>query len=199
MNFNIQSFDSKIDEFSAFLDKINIAPHILVLCETWFAPSTCRDISGYKAYHCTRPGPNERGGISIYVLETLNLSCLHYSFKVNSDLEHVRIILKPNNENRKKIEIIGIYRPPYRTLLDNFFRSLESLMNKLGPNNDQIIAGDFNICGIARSPILDRYLDIMRAFNFMPHINIIHLNLVIYGEGTAVLSRREGRGKSQTS
>ena len=173
MNFNIQSFDSKIDEFSAFLDKINIAPHILVLCETWFAPSTCRDISGYKAYHCTRPGPNERGGISIYVLETLNLSCLHYSFKVNSDLEHVRIILKPNNENRKKIEIIGIYRPPYRTLLDNFFRSLESLMNKLGPNNDQIIAGDFNICGIARSPILDRYLDIMRAFNFMPHINII--------------------------
>ena len=171
MNFNIQSFDSKINEFSAFLDKINLTAHILVLTETWFAPSTCKDIPGYKAYHCTRPGTNERGGVSIYVLETLNLSCLHYSFKISSDPEHVRIILKPNNVNRKKIEIIGVYRPPYRPLLETFFRSLESILNKLGANNDQIIAGDFNICVIARSPVADRYLDSMRTFNLMPHIN----------------------------
>ena len=103
MNFNIQCFNSKIDELLVFLDQINVSPHILILTETWFAPSTCRDISGYKAYHCTRPGSNERGGVSIYILETLNLSCLHYSFKVSSDLEHVRIILKPNNVNRKKV------------------------------------------------------------------------------------------------
>ena len=173
MNFNIQCFNSKIDEFLVFLDQITISPHILVLTETWFAPSTCRDISGYKAYHCTRPGSNERGGVSIYILETLNLSCLHYSFKVNSDLEHVRIILKPNNVNRKKIEIVGIYRPPYRPLLDNFFRSIETIIKKLGVNNDQILAGDFNICGISRSPLGDRYLDFMRTFNFVPHINKI--------------------------
>ena len=49
MNFNIQSFDSKYDEFSAFFDEINLRPHILILTETWFSPTTCREIQGYKA------------------------------------------------------------------------------------------------------------------------------------------------------
>ena len=173
MNFNIQSFDSKNDEFSAFLDEIKLKPQILILTETWFAPLTCREIIGYKAYHCTRTGDNHRGGVSVYILESLNLSCLHFSCKVKPDLEHVRIILKPNNENRKKIEIVAAYRPPYRTMLDDFFRSLESIMNRLGPNNDQIIAGDFNICGTVRNPLLDKYLDLMRSYNFMPHISKI--------------------------
>ena len=173
MNFNIQSFESKYDEFSAFLDEINTKPHVLVLTETWFAPLKTREILGYKAYHCTRTGENARGGVSVYILETLNLSCLHFSCKASPDLEHVRIILKPNNENRKKIEIVGVYRPPYRHLLDDFFRSLDTIMNRLGSNNDQIIAGDFNICGTSSNPLSDRYLDIMRSYNLMPHINKI--------------------------
>ena len=79
LNFNIQSFDSKYDEFSAFLDEINLKPHIIILTETWFSPSTCSEIPGYKAYHCTRAGDNAHGGVSAYILETLNLSCLHFS------------------------------------------------------------------------------------------------------------------------
>ena len=31
MNFNIQSFESKFDELSAFLDEINTKPHVLIL------------------------------------------------------------------------------------------------------------------------------------------------------------------------
>ena len=58
-------------------------------------------------------------------------------------------------------------------MLDNFFRSIEAIIKKLGANNDQILAGDFNICGISRSPLADRYLDFMRTFNFVPHINKI--------------------------
>ena len=46
-------------------------------------------------------------------------------------------------------------------------------MNRLGSNNDQIIAGDFNICGLTSNPLSDRYLDIMRSYNLMPHINKI--------------------------
>ena len=73
----------------------------------------------------------------------------------------------------EKNEIFGIYRPPYRPLLDKFFRSLEAIIKKLGANNDQILAGDFNICGVSRSPLVDRYLDFMRTYNLMPHINKI--------------------------
>ena len=103
MNFNMQCFDRKFDEFSAFLDEISVPPQIIILTETWFSPTTCMNITGYKGYHCTRPGLNERGGVSIFVLETLNLSIVHYSSKLSADLEHVRVILKPNSENRKKI------------------------------------------------------------------------------------------------
>ena len=51
INFNIQSFDRKFDEFTAFLDNINLSPHIMILSETWFSPSTCKEILGYKSYH----------------------------------------------------------------------------------------------------------------------------------------------------
>ena len=51
MNFNIQCFDSKFDEFSAFLDNISSVPQILFLTKTWFSPTTCSNISGFKGYH----------------------------------------------------------------------------------------------------------------------------------------------------
>ena len=173
MNFNIQCFDTKIDEFSAFLHKMKWIPEILVVSETWFCPSTCREISGYKGYDCTRPALNDRGGVTIYVHESLNVTVTHYSFSVSAELEHVYITLKPQNANRKSIDIVGIYRPPYRTLVESFFNALEAILNNLRPDNDQILAGDFNICGLAPSPNLDKYLDLMRSFALVPHINKI--------------------------
>ena len=38
MNFNIQCFNTKIDEFSAFLHELNFVPKIVCLSETWFTP-----------------------------------------------------------------------------------------------------------------------------------------------------------------
>ena len=155
LNFNIQCFDTKIDEFSAFLDNINLTPDILVLTETWFSPMTCRELPGYKGYHCTRPNINDRGGVSIFVRESLNLSCTHFSSLVSVELEHVHISLKSNVTDRKNIDIIGIYRPPHRALLDNFFNSLESILNNIEVDNNQVLLGDFNICGINYSPFHD--------------------------------------------
>ena len=173
LNFNIQCFDTKIDEFSAFLDNINLTPDILVLTETWFSPLTSRELPGYKGYHCTRPNINDRGGVSIFVRESLNLSCTHFSLLVSVELEHVHISLKSNVTDRKNIDIIGIYRPPHRALLDNFFNSLESILNNIEVDNNQVLLGDFNICGINYSPFLDRYLDLLRSLSFVPHINKI--------------------------
>ena len=173
INFNIQSFDSKIDEFSAFLHEIKLNPEIIILTETWFSPLTCRDITGYKGYHCTRPNINARGGISIYVLNNLNLSLTHYSSNVSAELEYVHITLKPRDSNGKNIDIVGIYRPPYRPLVDDFFISIEAVLNNLGTGNNQIVGGDFNICGLAPSPVLDKYIDLLRSFAFVPHINKI--------------------------
>ena len=148
MNFNIQCFDTKIDEFLVFLDKMKLIPDIIILSETWFSPSTCREITGYKDYNCTRPFLNDRGGVTIYVHESLNVTLTHYSFNVSPELEHVHITLKPHDADRKSIDIIGIYRPPHRTLIENFLNSLETILNNLRTDTDQILAGDFNIFGL---------------------------------------------------
>ena len=152
MNFNIQCFDTKIDEFSVFFDQIEVIPDIIVLTETWFAPTTCRTIPGYKDYNCTRKNLNDRGGVTIYVLESLNLKCIHYSFNVSTELEYVHVTLKPNNTNRKNIDVIGIYRPPHDHLINDFFCSMESVVANLEVSNDQILMGDFNICGLKSQP-----------------------------------------------
>ena len=126
LNFNIQCYDAKIDEFSAFIDKLKLKPEILVLTETWFSPMTCKEIPGYNAYHCTRPGVHDRGGVSIYVLKNLDLYLTHYSSNVSAELEHVHITLKHKNSNMKNIDIVGIYRPPHRALVGEFLVSFES-------------------------------------------------------------------------
>ena len=70
----------------------------------------------------------------------------------------------------KKIDIIGIYRPQSASK-DAFLASLEILLNNIDSTNDLIIMGDINICGLAPSPQLNNYLDLMCSFGLIPHID----------------------------
>ena len=75
LNFNMQSFNAKIDELCEFLDQINVIPKIMVLTETWFAIDRTSTIDGFKDFHCTRPGTQEHGGVSIYILDSIPAKC----------------------------------------------------------------------------------------------------------------------------
>ena len=170
MNFNMQSFDAKIDEFSLFLHDINVTPKILCLTETWFTISNKKTIDGYKDYHSTRDVDHERGGVSLLILDSIPAKCVEISSNSSPELEHIHIRMNFSARNMKKIDVIGIYRPPNASI-NNFFSSMETLLNNVGSNNDIIIMGDFNICGLIPSPELNVYLDLMCSFALMPHID----------------------------
>ena len=158
MNFNMQSFNAKIDEFSAFLHELNILPKILCLTETWFSINNKQNISGYKAFHSTRTEDHEHGGVSIFILDSLPVNCVEISVKSLHEIEYVHVRLNFKTRNMKKIDIIGIYRPPSSSV-DEFLSSLEAVLSNIPTTNDIILMGDLNICGLAPSTSLNNFVD----------------------------------------
>ena len=170
MNINMQSFNAKIDEFSLFLDDINLTPKILCLSETWFKPDNKNSIDGYKPYHSTRDEEHDHGGVSLLISDSLPVKCLEISSHSSPELEYIHIRLNFSTRNMKKIDVIGIYRPP-KSSINDFFSSIETLLNSVDTSNDIIVMGDFNICGLLPCPTLNVYLDLMCSFSLMPHID----------------------------
>ena len=172
MNFNMQSFNAKIDEFSTFLNDLNLPPKILCLTETWFTPLNIQNIPGYKPFHSIRNGDRNHGGVSIQILDSIPVNCTEISSKSSLEIEYVHVRLIFKTRNMKKIDVVGIYRPPSSSM-DEFLSSLEILLNNIPATNDIILLGDFNICGLTPSTSLNNFVDVMCSYSLMPHINII--------------------------
>ena len=109
MNFNMQSFNAKIDEFSAFLDEIQIPPKILCLTETWFTPDYSSTIQGYKGYHCIRGENHVRGGgVSLLILDNIPVTCTKISSISSPNIEYIHVRVIFNTRNMKKL-IFWVY------------------------------------------------------------------------------------------
>ena len=100
LNFNMQSFNAKIDEFSSFLSDLNLLPKILCLTETWFTTLNQQNLRGYKAYHSIRSDDRVHGGVSILILDSIPVNCAEISSKSSLEIEfvHVRLTFKKRKE-----------------------------------------------------------------------------------------------------
>ena len=172
VNFNMQSFNAKIDEFSSFLSDLNLPPKILCLTETWFTSLNMQNIRGYKPYHSIRSDDRVHGGVSILILDSIPVNCTEISSKSSLEIEYVHVRLIFKTRNMKKIDIVGLYRPP-SSPVDEFLSSLETVLSNIPTTNDLILMGDFNICGMAPSTSLNNFVDLMCSYSLMPHINKI--------------------------
>ena len=170
--FNIRSFSKNGDEFLSYLASCNHDFDIIILTETWANNDThtlCH-IPGYIPTHNLRK--NQRGGgVSIFVKESLNFSVIETINISNDFIETTAITVKCEN-TRKKINVLGIYRPP-RGDANLFIESLTNIISQhnLG-NNESVIAGDFNICLLNEhtSAISNNFLNMMNGFFFRPII-----------------------------
>ena len=61
---------------------------------------------------------------------------------------HVKLTF---NRSGKILDTVGIYRPPNINQLNNFLDHLDFLLDSLGTNTYQILAGDLNICGLSNT------------------------------------------------
>ena len=185
MNFNIRSFSANFDQFSVFLDELVRLPDLITITETWNSADKDAEIYGYDAFHCNRPSNKRGGGVSIYVNKQLKAKSVEISKESTPELEYLHVKLVFNAPNLKPLNVIAIYRPPNSTLLQAFFDRIDSILDSLDCNTNQIFAGDLNICGLTNNSISDQLFDLMRSYSFMPHISRITRNNP-HGSSTAI-------------
>ena len=97
INFNIQSFNSKIDEFLLFLDELIRFPDIIILTETWLTGENFAEIEGYTGFHCNRQEERRGGGVSVFVKNDLKAKFVKVSMESIPEIEHLHIKLTFNS------------------------------------------------------------------------------------------------------
>ena len=151
INFNIRSFNSNIGDFSFFLDELVRKPDFIILTETWSSEDKSAEIEGYRSFHCNRPNDRIGGGVAIFVKNDLQAKSVKISMENLPEIEYIHV--KVSFANSSPLNIIGLYRPPNPGMLNLFLEYLDNLIDSIGQNTNQIIAGDLNICGLHETVI----------------------------------------------
>ena len=171
IHLNIRSVNKNFDEFQLLLASLKTCFHVIVLSETWLDdPAHWVPLPGYNAYHSVR-SLKKGGGVTILVDEKLKSMMLPQFSLVCNDAEICSVRLFTDS---KTYNIIGVYRPPDRSVacfIDLFFRTINDAEISKNPT---VIIGDFNIDMCVTNPpdSTNTYIDEFRALHFVPYITV---------------------------
>lgn len=151
------------DSFLLVLKRLNIKFDAIVLTECWLNEnSIIRTLDGYNAFHTTKY-INKAGGVTIYVKESHNTIATEPEMdEANGLIVNIGGVLN----------VIGIYRSPSFSKLNNFLNSLDENLNKLKSNCKTVLIGDLNIDLLADNPSCDNteYQSLMAHHGLLPAI-----------------------------
>ena len=181
LSLNIQSINSKYDQFVTFLDILNaqnIRIDAICLQETWLGANDSSSLYQLDNYHCIfKPKHcSSHAGLAIYLLETYEYKVLDLSR--NSDIWESLLVEIPASKQNKHIILGNIYKPPKEnnnTNIETFISELTSdLYNLDRLNTNVILAGDFNInlLQIKNRPVFANYFDLLITNGFSPSITL---------------------------
>lgn len=132
---NIRSINRNFDELMVLLERLAIEQDVIILTECWL--SKVNILPTMKNYHqfYTKQNLNKNDGVVMYIKKSLNV-------KVTEpvDTKELTCLVASFDD----IVIIGAYRPPEFTKLDNFTQSLEKIFRDFDQSNI-ILMGDLNI------------------------------------------------------
>lgn len=158
---NIRSINKNLDQFLAFLGIMNFDSDIMVLSECWLKGlQGIPQLDGYSSYY-THNNKLQNDGVVIYARRDLNINVWEPTFEDGNCL--VCTI-------GKKHALIGIYRSPSFSKIDNFISSLNKLMPSLESFPNVALIGDINIDIKANNidRCSDQYLTSMTALGMLP-------------------------------
>ena len=148
MHFNIHGLLSKIHELELMLyklDKLNRAPDVILLCETFLNKQNMflANLKGYTCHHNVRDNMG-KGGITIYVRNGIKHMYEHELVLWDEGKLETSFI-KVTDAKSKSLLIGEIYRVP-NTNEGTFLTYYKKLTESILPNYDNVIlCGDFNI------------------------------------------------------
>ena len=173
LHVNIRSMQKNLDQFKSLLQCLPKPPDIIAVTETWLLLHTKHlyELDGYKSYHITRTD-RERGGVSIYVRNSLQSDSIQQFCTVNEDIEMCTVHVKATNIN---LIVSAIYRPHSKHEKVDKFTDLmsNSLSHEIFRNNKSILIGDFNINLLEHGSDrpTENYLNVMQSLTYFPHIS----------------------------
>ena len=148
LNVNIRSLSKNFSLLLSLLNLSKVKYTILVITETWCHDSddSLFNIPGYENISLNRKDTKKGGGLRIYFHDSIKL------IKIDDNLtgihdSHECLACELDMENKYKLNIIGIYRPP-KSNMNSFIKYIKSkklAQNSSNSNFIKIIAGDMNI------------------------------------------------------
>ena len=142
---NVQSLRPKYEELC--LTASCLAPHLLVLCESWLSGSVSNEevlIPQYSVIRCDRKGGRKGGGVCVYVRNAIRYQNIMSSRQIPNCIEAVWLQITESN-----IILLAIYIPPGLTSENhkNISDYIVDTYDEIADSNSEeflIIAGDLN-------------------------------------------------------
>ncbi|XP_071952123.1 uncharacterized protein [Antedon mediterranea] len=157
LHLNTRSMIPKLPELRDIAYKSKAG--IISISETWIDDSVSDNeikIEGYSVLR--RDRDRKGGGVCTYISDDI-------AFNRRSDIEsdEAEVLWIELNLPKTKPIIIGTcYRPPKQT---NFLTLFENMLSKIGMDSELIVVGDFNICTLTKSSLLNSYNQILSMFS----------------------------------
>ena len=170
VHLNIKSISSKISNFVAYLENLDLSFSIIALSETWLTQDNkdCYGIPGYNHVALPRHG-RIGGGVSLFLNENIEYKELHASTS-EASIEALFVEITLHN---KKYVVGVVYHPP-NTNIRTFTEILSEKLDIINSNNlPTYLLGDYNADLLKydlHKPTAG-FLDMMFAHSFIPLIN----------------------------
>lgn len=162
LTLNIRSYQRNFDDFCIAFKRLDTDFDVVVLTECWLSEGTILEpLPGYSVSR-SQLQSNKNGGVIIYTLMNRNVKVIE-SVIAEAD----SLLLELDNS----IAILGIYRSPSFSNLDNFIVSLDTVLSQIKKYSTVVVTGDINIDIISTSiSNHTEYLCLMASHGLLPAI-----------------------------
>ena len=152
LSVNIQSINAKLDEFQAFISRVNIVNPISIVClqECWLSEKddiNMLNLENYELIHQTNQCC-AHGGLIIYVHKQFKCKHLNNINLQSTDWEYLCVEVSHRKPHSKKYIICNVYRKPGVILneFEQFVQEFELFMvNIKNLKHSSYLCGDYNI------------------------------------------------------
>ena len=168
-HINVRSFNRNSDEFTAFVNRLNVKSSIMCFSETWFKHETKADIEGYNSFHAYRDEDRIGGGVSIYVSEEFKSVYLSDVSFVSDVIEICGVKIAIGSEF---INVLGVYRIPDKAKLPEFDEVLNDVLSNFHANDCIFLVGDLNLDTISPNNHEINSVNNLISHSLSPFINL---------------------------
>lgn len=164
---NVQYISNKVDLVNDFIDEIR--PEVICISEHGLKTVEISQLNLHKEYKLVssfcRP-KKKGGGVAIYGKNSIKMEQINVTEFCEESFEVAAGMIK--QENGKMI-VICVYRPP-KSKLEDFLVKLRDLIENIRPEENVVIAGDFNIDLDVIDKNSTNFLDVMKSGGLRPTI-----------------------------